>query len=359
MSKAYLILQSGETYQGKWHGDPDLVQIGEVVFNTSHSGYEEMATDPSYFRQILVSTASHQGNYGVSDDFWESSNIHIRGFVCLQIQSSKRESSWIQRLNESGVPVLSDFDTRSLILRLREGGTALGALLLAETEAEAKKHAQKLFVDFESENNQADWTFEVSRKELSDFEGSVENGPKVAVLDFGCKNNIIRELQKRCSSVRIFPGRTPAAEILKWKPDGLVLSNGPGDPSSVQVAVGTIKELLGKIPMFGICMGHQLLGLALGGKTYRLKFGHRGGNHPIKDELLNRIYVTSQNHGYAVAEESLPPEVQITHRNLNDQSVSGIYWPQKKIFAVQFHPESHPGPHEGESLFDFFVEQLR
>ncbi|MGE0762507.1 MAG: glutamine-hydrolyzing carbamoyl-phosphate synthase small subunit [Bdellovibrionales bacterium] len=349
----FLVLESGEIFQGIWRGG--LEHAGEVVFNTSHGGYEEIATDPSYFRQIMVMTAPMQGNYGADRQVWESRQIWIEGFVCLELQNSARDSSWMKALAQSGVPILTDLDTRALVLRLRDQGTPWGALVQADNESVAKKKAQDLIR--QSKDIDSDWVYLVSRKKVEDLPGKNSKGPKVAVLDFGCKENTLRELVKRCREVRIFPSRVTPDEVKAWQPDGIMLSNGPGDPQEVQKAVETVQALLGWRFIFGICMGHQLLALALGAKTYKLKFGHRGGNHPIKDDLLNRIYMTSQNHGYAVDRQSLPSGVRVTHTNLNDNTVSGIAAPDKRCFGVQFHPESHPGPHDAVNLFDYFVSQ--
>ena len=185
-----------------------------------------------------------------------------------------------------------------------------------------------------------------------------KNGPRVAVIDLGYKKNICRELQKRCSEIIVFPSRVETEEVLKWKPDGVMLTNGPGDPKDVQVSVETVKNLLGKVYIMGICMGHHILALALGARTYKLKFGHRGSNHPIKDSLLNTVYVSSQNHGYAVDKESLPEDVNVTHWNLNDKTVAGLESKKQRCFSVQFHPESHPGPHEAVKLFDYFIGEI-
>lgn len=355
--KGYLVLESGETYSGVWRGKAGMDRAGEVVFNTSHSGYEEMATDPSYYGQILVLTAPQQGNYGENDACWESGKIWIEGFVCVEMQESPRESSWQQKLNRFGVPILCDVDTRKLVLNLRDRGTQWGALVMANTPAEALEKAKKLIAA--KKNIDRDWAFHVSRKQEETRPGKNPRGPKIAVLDFGCKENTLRELVARASEVRIFPSRATAAQIKAYNPDGIMLSNGPGDPEDVEVATNTVRELLGWRFIFGICMGHQILGRAMGGKTYKLKFGHRGSNHPIKDSLLNRIYMTSQNHGYAVDQDSLPKSVQVTHVNLNDHTVAGIYDPSKKALSVQFHPESHPGPHDAAGLFDFFTRQTQ
>ncbi len=350
----YLVLETGEAFEGIWHAGE--ARAGEVVFNTAHSGYEEIATDPSYFSQIVVMTASMMGNYGVDKKFWESRQLWIEGFVCLQIQKSDREKGWLSRLAENGIPCLSDVDTRAITMRLREGGTPWGALVSAANVQEAREKAKSL-ID-QKRKIEADWVHLASRKSTETMDGQNGQGPHVAVLDFGAKENILRELKKRCSKLTVFPSRSSAQEVLACKPDGVMLTNGPGDPAAVQVAIETVRDLLGKKPVYGICMGHQILGLALGAKTYKLKFGHRGSNHPIRDELLGKIYMTSQNHGYAVQRETLPADVKVTHVNLNDQTVAGIYSEQRNCLGIQYHPESHPGPHEASELFDFFVNTM-
>lgn len=352
--KGFLVLETGETYSGDWRGGAD--RAGEVVFNTSHCGYEEIATDPSYFSQIMVMTAPMQGNYGVDRSFWESRQLWIEGFVCTQVQKSQRDSSWIERLNESGVGCLDNLNTREIVLRLREGGVTWGALVQGDNKELAVKKAAELIQSKKSE--ETDWVHRVSVNEVSEVQGENPKGPRVAVLDFGCKENILRHLRKDCSSLAVFPSRSSAQEILAWNPDGVMLSNGPGDPSQVQSAVETVRSLLGQKFIFGICMGHQILSLALGAKTFKLKFGHRGGNHPVKDQVLQQIYMTSQNHGYAVEANSLPEGIEVTHINLNDQTVSGIRCLDKKCMSVQFHPESHPGPRDAENLFKYFIDKI-
>jgi carbamoyl-phosphate synthase small subunit len=354
MKKAFLVLETGEVYAGQWHCGID--RAGEVVFNTAHSGYEEIATDPSYFSQIVVLTAPMQGNYGVDKSIWESSRLWIEGFVSLQIQDSERDQAWIQRLEENKIPLVTELDTRELVLRLRSGGTPWGALVQAASEEEAKKKATALIA--EKRKLAKDWVHLVSRKEKEVRRGDFLGGPKVAVLDFGSKENILRELQKHCSELTLYPSRTKAAEILAQNPDFVMLTNGPGDPADVQVAPQTIQEILGKKPVFGICMGHQVLSLALGAQTYKLKFGHRGANHPIKDDLLGQIYMTSQNHGYAVDPKTLPVEARVTQINLNDGTVAGFYNESKKYLGIQYHPEACPGPHEAANLFRFFIEKV-
>lgn len=350
----YLILESGEVYTGHWHGGED--RAGEVVFNTSHSGYEEIATDPSYFSQIVVMTAPMQGNYGAEREVWESNRMWIEGFVCLQVQDSVRDHSWKKRLLENKIPLVSELDTRALVFRLRSGGTPWGALVNADSESAAKTKAKAL-ID-EKKKLEKDWVYLASRKEVEVRRGDQMIGPRIAVIDFGSKENIFRELQSRSSELRIFSSRTSAVEIMASKPDGVLLTNGPGDPADVQVAIETVRELIGHIPIFGICMGHQILGLALGAKTYKLKFGHRGSNHPIKDEILQKIYMTSQNHGYAVDKATLPDDVKVTHTNLNDGTVAGFYSEKRKCLGIQYHPESSPGPREASQLFSYFIGKM-
>ncbi len=350
----YLVLESGNHYRGIWRSG--RARAGEVVFNTSHTGYEEMATDPSYFSQILVPTTPMQGNYGADDQVWESRKIWIHGFACLQMQETSREHSWLGALRQHEIPVLTDFDTRDLVLHLRHHGTVWGALVPAADAGEAQRLAAGIIAKSKGEN--ADWVHAVSRPEPVFFKGAAPKGPRVAVLDFGVKENILREISLLSQEVSVWPARTLPTEIRRWEPDGILLSNGPGDPSAVQIAVDTIRDLMGWRPIFGICMGHQLLARALGARTFKIKFGHRGGNHPVKDLRDGRVYVTSQNHGYAVDSESLPAGTEITHVNLNDNTIEGIRDRAKRCMSVQFHPESHPGPHEARELFAEFVGQL-
>lgn len=347
--KAYLILEDGKVFPGEHLNS--CTGVGEVVFNTSHSGYEEMATDPSYFKQILTTTAPMQGNYGVDSSFWESEKINIAGFICLEMQNSKRDSSWLDLLTKNNVPVLQGLDTRALTVYLREKGSVWGGVFADSDVVKAKAEIDKVKQDFVSK----DWTSLVSVVTKTVFEGSNPNGPHLGLLDFGYKKNILRELLSRTSKVTVFPASSTAEDILSENVEGLMLSNGPGDPALVDEPVKTIISLIGKLPIMGICMGHQLLARALGLKTFKLKFGHRGANHPIKDLNKNFVYMSSQNHGYAV-ENTKKEGIEFTHFNLNDDTVAGLSSKEKKCFSVQFHPESRPGPHEAAYLFDEFLD---
>ncbi len=349
MNKGFLVLETGEVYEGIWRGGTP--RAGGVVFNTSHFGYEEMATDPSYYSQILVLTAPMQGNYGAHKEFWESRNLWIEGFVCLEIQKSPENSSWLKRLDDHKIPVLTDLDTRSLVLRLRDKGTPWGAIVQDVEQAKELIRKQKAL--------DKDWVYAVSRKEVQTIRGALTQGPRIAVMDFGCKENILRELARQSKEVAIFSSRATAAEIQKWEPNAIFLTNGPGDPADVREAVENLKKLLGWRPVYGICMGHQILAQALGLKTYKLKFGHRGGNHPVKDLVTGAIYVTSQNHGYAVDIGSGGQGIVETHVNLNDNSNEGLECIAKKCRSVQFHPESHPGPEDALTLFNQFFEWIK
>lgn len=353
--RGYLVLEEGRAFSGALLGEEG--RTGEVVFNTSHSGYEEIATDPSYLYQILVMTSPHQGNYGLTPGSWQSHRLWIEGLLVLQMQNSPTCSAWLELLQKHRVPVLQNVDTRKLVVHLREKGSSWGCLVAAEGEKEALQKSQS-FLKGISTRSASDWTLEASCPEVVELSGKQSSGALTGVLDFGVKANILACAQRHSSKVLRLPARTTAQEIRSLKLDALILSNGPGDPGQVTGALETIKNLLGEIPMLGICMGHQLLGRAFGGRTFKLKYGHRGGNHPVQHLKSNKIYMTSQNHGYALDPGSLPQEVEVTHLNLNDKTVAGIQCATKKAWGVQFHPEAAPGPREAQKVFDQFYRGL-
>ena len=350
MTPGALILETGEIFKGLL--SDAFTQAGEVVFNTSHSGYEEIATDPSYYNQILVMTAPLQGNYGADLKFWQSEKIWIKAFICLELQNSQRDQLWLKTLTEHKIPILSGVDTRKLVLRLRRKGVIWGLVAPLSQQISVRQMIQQ------EREQPKDWTKFVSVSEPKEFKGRKRAGLKIALIDFGFKKSILEELLKRASSVCLFPPNSSFKLIQNWKPSAVVLSNGPGDPKEVKEGTQLVKKLIGFKPIFGICMGHQILSQALGGETYKLKFGHRGSNHPIQDKLLNRIYISAQNHGYSVNPETLPEEVLVSHVNLNDRTVAGLFSKKHKCLSVQFHPENKPGPTEATALFDYFIKNL-
>jgi len=346
-----LILETGEFFKGLLLNKK--TQAGELVFNTSHSGYEEIATDPSYYNQMMVMAAPLQGNYSSKRRNWQSDKIWIKAFICLEIQKSERDKKWLKTLEEHKIPVLSHVDTRQLVFYLRKYGSLYGAVVPSGDQTKALDLIKKA-----KEIRDQDWTQFVCVKEVKTLEGKKKKGLNLALIDFGFKKNILKELLKRVSSLQIFPSNSSFEMVKKFNPSAIVLSNGPGDPKNVLKGTKLVKRLLGRYPIFGICMGHQILARALGANTYKLKFGHRGSNHPIQDALLNRIYMSAQNHGYAVNPESLTKEVQVSQINLNDKTVAGIFSKKYKCLSVQFHPENGPGPTEALALFDYFFENL-
>lgn len=355
MSTCYLVLETGDVFKGE---QPFVKETyGEVVFNTSSSGYEEVVTDTSYFQQIVVMTSPMQGNYGVNETFWESSHPQVKGFICLRMQNTKRDNFFLKMLEKYECAVMTHIDTRALVLKLRDLGTVRGVIVPTESESIAKEKASHYFS--QPLGSTQDWVSLVSRKEIDLIKGFKAGGPRVGLLDLGVKNNIIRELQNYCETLVVFPASSQSEVIRAHHIQALILSNGPGDPADVAIVPQTIKKFIGEIPIFGICMGHQLLARALGGKTYKLKFGHRGGNHPIKDKLLNRVYVASHNHGYAVDPSQLIEQgVEVTHINLNDNTCAGLANHDKKYMSVQFHPESCPGPYDSKDLFRYFFREM-
>jgi carbamoyl-phosphate synthase small subunit len=373
--KAILALEDGTWFQGVSVGAPGHTE-GEVVFNTSMTGYQEVLTDPSYAGQIVTMTAPQIGNYGVVGTDEESAKPQVAGFVMRD--ASPVSSNWRAQgtlkdyLTRHNIVAIGDIDTRALTKQLRSAGVMRGIIATGAVDPATLVEQARGIAHMEG----SDLVKDVTCAEPYDFETSLADAVteasygvpplrrakrplRVAAYDFGIKLNILRRLAAHGCKVRVFPAGTPAAEVLAWKPDGIFLSNGPGDPAAVTYAIDNIKEIAkSDVPTFGICLGHQLMGLALGAKTYKLKFGHRGGNHPVKQLETGAIEITSQNHGFAVDPDSLPSNVKVTHLNLYDGTVEGLRHTDKPIFSVQYHPEASPGPHDADYLFQEFLDEM-
>jgi len=369
-----LVLEDGSEFPGFLFGAPITPEsylrdrgYGETVFNTSLTGYQEILTDPSYFGQIVCMTASHIGNTGVNIDDPESGQPWCAGFIVHE--TSENPSNWRSSgsfdayLKEHGIPGLTGVDTRALTLRLRSSGVIRGVILASKDRAQAQSLLQQL-PPFEGRDLIGEVTTRESyiwRDRKSGFAGlagATKKPYRVVALDYGVKWNLLQSLSHFGCEIEVMPATASAQEILEKKPDGIFLSNGPGDPTAAPYAAKTVKELVGKVPLFGVCMGHQILGLALGAKTYKLKFGHRGGNQPVFAKESGRVEISSHNHGYALDGISLPSTLEVTHTNLNDKTVEGIRVKGKAAFSVQYHPEACPGPHDSQALFEEFVKSM-
>jgi len=356
--KGLLVLEDGSSWRGEAIGRPGT-SFGEIVFNTAMSGYQEILTDPSYAGQIVVMTAAHVGNYGVRAAEAESERVHVAGFLARDFperwSGSAGEESLADYLDRSGVIGLHGLDTRALVRRIRSEG-AMRAGVSSEIDDPEELRARVL----ESPPMiGSDLALAVSPTATSEFapKSGFERF-RVAAIDYGMKRNIVRLLNAAGCRVKVYPATAPAERVLENDPDGIFLSNGPGDPAALAGPIRTIERLLPEKPIFGICLGHQLLGLALGGTTFKLKFGHRGANHPVQDLASRVVAITSQNHGFAVEAESLSSEVEPTHINLNDRTLEGFRHRTLPILAAQFHPEASPGPHDANVLFDRFIEEM-
>ena len=344
--KAKLVLENGVIFNGSAFGYLKD-SLGEVVFTTGMTGYEEVLTDPSYYGQIVTMTYPLIGNYGINIDDMESDSPKVKGFIvrekCDYPNNFRCEMDLDSYLKQNKIIGLEGVDTRTLTKIIRNNGTMRGIITLEDVEFKDVKSKIEEF-------SNKDAVKEVTTKERYVIEGK---GKHIAILDFGIKRNIIRNFKNRNCKITVFQMETKAEEVLKVNPDLIFLSNGPGDPEDLKDVIENIKELIGKKPIVGICLGHQLLTLALGGKTQKLKFGHRGCNHPVKDLEENRVYITSQNHGYVVKE--LPKNVIATHINVNDGSIEGMKHKTLPIYSVQFHPEAAAGPIDSEYIFDKFL----
>jgi carbamoyl-phosphate synthase small subunit len=352
--KAFLLLEDGTVFEGNSFGMEGDV-VGEVVFNTGMTGYQEVLTDPSYCGQIVCMTYPLIGNYGVNLDDVESFRPQVKGFIVRELCQTPSNWRSIETLNEylkrNEIIGLEGIDTRELTIILRDKGTMKGTIVTAEnlTEIEEKLENLKKYTINKP-------VLQVTTPEVKHYSG---DGYRIALVDYGLKKNIVRSLLSRKCDVTIFPATANADEILAINPDGIMLSNGPGDPQDCQFQIETIKNLIGKKPMFGICLGHQLTALANGANTARLKYGHRGCNHPVKDVEKDMTYITSQNHGYTIVESSLNKEIMsVSHINMNDGTIEGIKYKNAPLFTVQFHPEASPGPGDTAYLFDEFIYMI-
>ena len=362
--QARLLLSDGTHYEGLSFGKEGTA-IGEVVFHTAMCGYQEILTDPSYHFQLVTMTYPQIGNYGVNPKDFESRRIYAAGFIIREyspiVSHWQANRSLDEYLKFHGVVGISDIDTRALTRHLRDHGAQMGlittaaeplAVLLKRLRGGEKLVGRDIVKDVTTEKSYV-WP-------LGEEPAPVPKKKyRVAVYDFGVKFSILRSLYTSGCELEVFPAATPPEKILAWNPDGIFLSNGPGDPEPVSYAVQSVRQLLGKKPIFGICLGHQILGLALGGRTTKLKFGHHGANHPVKYLPTGAVEITSQNHGFIVDIDSLPKEtVEITHINLNDQTLEGFRHRTLSAFSVQYHPESAPGPHDSQYLFDHFIKEM-
>ena len=368
---AVLALEDGTIFRGIAAG-AEGESAGEVVFNTSLSGYQEILTDPSYAGQIVTMTCAEIGNYGVAGADVESRKPQVAGFVIRDespmASNWRSESTLRDYLVANRIVAVSDIDTRALTRHLRSGGVMRGVIGTGDSiDADALVDRARSIGKMEGTDLvggvTCDSVFDWPEENPDEFGVAPEHLParrlKIAAYDFGMKWNIMRRLSAHGCDVRVYPATTPASHILSTNPDGVFLSNGPGDPAPLTYAIENAKTLVeSNVPTFGICLGHQILGLALGGKTYKLKFGHRGGNHPVKKLETGKVEITSQNHGFAVDADSLPEDVKVTHVNLYDGTVEGLRHETKPVFCVQYHPEAAPGPHDADYLFRRFLDEM-
>jgi len=368
--KALLALEDGLVLWGRsFTGEGE--SAGEVVFNTAMTGYQEILTDPSYKGQIVTMTYPLIGNYGINPEDIESRGVQVEGFIVKEYHpypsNWRAQGPLADYLKAVGKLGVEGFDTRAITKRLREVGAMRGLISTVDLDPQSLVRRARELPSMEGQDLvplvtcRRPYWFPEFPPETAEMDLETlwkqRSGKKVVLYDYGVKFNIIRSLIERGLHVLVVPASTPAPDILRLKPDGIILSNGPGDPAAVTYAVENVRQCLGAAPMFGICLGHQLLGLALGGRTFKLKFGHRGANQPVKSQLSGRVEITSQNHGFAVDLQSIPdPAVELTHINLNDNTLEGLRHPGLRAFSVQYHPEACPGPHDANYLFEEFLQ---
>lgn len=353
--KGTLVLEDGSAFSGELLDEAKA--FGEVVFNTGMTGYQEVLTDPSYCSQIVILTYPMIGNYGVAKNFMESRKSFVNGFIIAELcdvgSNWQSEGELPAFLREQNVPCLYGVDTRAVTRHIRSVGTMKGVIV---PEGVAKEAMDRLL----AQPLQKDVVATVTTKEPYRWEAECADAPHIVVMDFGIKQNILRSLHEFGFRLTVVPAHTSAEEILAQNPDGIFLSNGPGDPQDVPDIIAEVKKLIGKKPLFGICLGHQLFALAMGANTYKLKFGHRGSNQPVKNLAMNRVHISSQNHGFAVEEASLKGlPLEVTHRAVNDDTIEGLRHTELPIFTVQYHPEASPGPEDNRYLFEQFRSMLK
>jgi carbamoyl-phosphate synthase small subunit len=353
--KAILALEDGTYFEGESFGATGEVD-GEMVFNTSMTGYQEVMTDPSYRGQIVCMTYPLIGNYGINNDDNQSDEPQLRGFVvresCNYPSNWRCEETDESFLKKNNVIGIKEIDTRVLTKHIRDHGMMQAVISTENLDPDSLVEKAK-----RSSLGQ-NLVYEVTTKQSYSLDVSLQSKYHIAVLDMGVKKDILESFTNNNTDLTVLPADTSAEEIMELNPDGLFISNGPGDPKDIPEVVEEVKKLLGKLPLFGICFGHQILGLALGADTYKLKFGHRGANHPVKDLSTDQVYITSQNHGYAIKEDSLPAELEVTHQNLNDGTIEGMKHKRLPIFSIQYHPEAAPGPNDSNYLFEEFIKLI-
>ena len=358
-AKAILVLEDGRTFTGTSFG-ADGEAFGEMVFNTSMSGYQEILTDPSYAGQIVCMTYPLIGNYGTNAEDVESRRLWVEGFVVREasrIASNFRSTMSLQDyLKTNNIVGIEHIDTRALVRHIRDKGAMRSAISTVDLDSQSLLN--KVLASPEMANRELASAVTADANYV--YPATAEESFHIVAYDFGVKTNSLREFAKFGCRVTVVPSNTTAADTMELKPDGIFLSNGPGDPASMQNVVEEIRKLTtSEVPMFGICLGHQIIGQVFAGETYKLKFGHRGGNQPIKDLTTGKIEITSHNHGFAVNAASLPADVEVTHINLNDNTVAGLRHKTLPVFSVQYHPESAPGPHDSEYLFERFIDLMK
>ena len=365
---AYLVLEDGSVHRGESMG-ARVDGHGELVFNTSMTGYQEVLTDPSYAGQLVTLTYPLVGNYGINPQDFESAKIRVAGFVvrehCDQPSHGRSDRTLDEYLKSQGIPGICGVDTRAITRRLRDRGVMMGLLTTDSPEAAAARLAEmpryedQDLVRTVTAADRYRWSLEGPQPAGAQSGEEVEPGRRILVTDVGLKYNILRLLQARDCEVIAVPAETSAENMLAMNPSGILLSPGPGDPQLLDYVVGNVRQILGRVPVMGICLGHQLVARALGADTFKLKFGHRGGNHPVQDLATGRVYITAQNHGFAVDPDTLPPGLEVSHINLNDGTVEGTRHRDMPLFTIQYHSEASPGPRDNEYIFDEFLGMVK